>query len=87
MSLTILSSRIDNISYLQAVAQIISWTHQNGSRSVYAANVHMLMEAHDHADFMQIVNAADLVAPDGMPLVWVLRKKGVPSSKEFMGPL
>ena len=86
MSLVILSSQIDLTSYSKAVAQIIFWAHHNGSRSVYAANVHMLMEAHDHADFMQIVNAADLVTPDGMPLVWVLRKKGVPQQQRVYGP-
>ena len=36
----------------------------------------MVMEAWDDLRFRAIVNAADLVTPDGMPLVWVLRRKG-----------
>jgi transposase len=36
----------------------------------------MVMEAYDDAEFRQIVNAADLVTPDGMPLVWMMRLQG-----------
>ena len=34
------------------------------------------METHDNADLRKIVNQADLVVPDGMPLVWMLRLLG-----------
>lgn len=86
MSLTILDTRVDPNSYLQAVDQILLWAQGRESRSVYAANVHMLMEAHDHADFRQMVNAADLVTPDGMPLVWALRLKGFKQQQRVYGP-
>jgi N-acetylglucosaminyldiphosphoundecaprenol N-acetyl-beta-D-mannosaminyltransferase len=86
MPLSILHVKIKATSYAQAISQILEWVHGHESRSVYAANVHMLMEAHDHVDFMQIVNGADLVTPDGMPLVWVLRKKGVPQQQRVYGP-
>ena len=34
----------------------------------------------------EIVNAADLVTPDGMPLVWLLRWRGVPEATRVYGP-
>jgi N-acetylglucosaminyldiphosphoundecaprenol N-acetyl-beta-D-mannosaminyltransferase len=37
------------------------------------ANVHMLMEGHKDRSFQQVVNNADLVAPDGKPLSVFLR--------------
>jgi len=53
---------------------------------VCAANVHMVMEAYDHPEFRKIINAADLVTPDGMPLVWTLRLKGIKDQQRVYGP-
>lgn len=50
------------------------------------ANVHMTMEAHDSAAFRRVVNQADLVCPDGMPLVWLLRRRGRPGQGRVYGP-
>ncbi|MFT3949352.1 MAG: WecB/TagA/CpsF family glycosyltransferase [Agriterribacter sp.] len=55
---------IDRISAL-AVAEKSSY--------VCVANVHMLVEAHKSKEFCTVVNNADIVTPDGMPLVWALR--------------
>jgi N-acetylglucosaminyldiphosphoundecaprenol N-acetyl-beta-D-mannosaminyltransferase len=46
----------------------------------------MLMEAHDSPDYMTVVNSGDLVTPDGMPLVWMLRLKGYPDQQRVYGP-
>ncbi len=59
---------------------------QHESRYVCAANVHMLMEAHDSPEFQHVVNAADLVTPDGMPLVWMLQWLGYPQQERVYGP-
>ncbi|MFB9995025.1 WecB/TagA/CpsF family glycosyltransferase [Deinococcus oregonensis] len=53
---------------------------------IHAANVHMVMEAVDDPAFRQVVNTADLVTPDGMPLVWALKFLGVPDAKRVYGP-
>jgi len=37
------------------------------------ANVHMLVEAHKDASFSAVVNNADIVTPDGIPLTWGLK--------------
>jgi N-acetylglucosaminyldiphosphoundecaprenol N-acetyl-beta-D-mannosaminyltransferase len=44
-------------------------------RSAYVcvANVHMTIEAHNDASFAAVVNEADAVTPDGMPLVAALK--------------
>ncbi len=44
------------------------------------------MEANDSAVYCQALNAADLVVPDGMPLVWELRKRGHPHQNRLSGP-
>lgn len=86
MSHFLLGMKLDTTSYSQAVFQIIAWTKMEESRSVFAANVHMAMEAHDSQAFCNIVNTADMVTPDGMPLVWALRHKGYPHQERVYGP-
>jgi N-acetylglucosaminyldiphosphoundecaprenol N-acetyl-beta-D-mannosaminyltransferase len=59
--------------YSAFIEEIIRLAHGRCSAYVCVANVHMAMEAHLKKHFAVIVNQADLVAPDGMPLVRVLR--------------
>lgn len=86
MSLFVLGVRIDFTSYAKAAQQIDAWAQVFQSRIVYAANVHMLMEAHDSPGFAEILNKADLNTPDGMPLVWMMRLKGHPDQQRVYGP-
>ena len=37
-------------------------------------------------DFRNLINAADIVTPDGMPLVWMLRLKGCRNQQRVYGP-
>ena len=77
---------MDPISYTQTVKQVIVWAQKHESRYVCVANVHMLMEAHDSPEFQDVVNNADLVTPDGMPLVWMLRRLGYSQQERVYGP-
>jgi N-acetylglucosaminyldiphosphoundecaprenol N-acetyl-beta-D-mannosaminyltransferase len=40
------------------------------------STVHMVMESHDDPEYAAKVNAADMVIPDGMPLVWMQKLLG-----------
>ncbi|HEV3223200.1 MAG TPA: WecB/TagA/CpsF family glycosyltransferase [Puia sp.] len=40
---------------------------------VCVANVHTMIEAHQSSSFEAIVNNADMVTPDGIPLTWALK--------------
>jgi len=44
------------------------------------------MEAHDSPSYQQVINQADLVTSDGMPLVWMLRRMGYPNQERVYGP-
>jgi N-acetylglucosaminyldiphosphoundecaprenol N-acetyl-beta-D-mannosaminyltransferase len=78
--------RVDPTSYEEATEKVLAWAAAGESRYVCVANVHMVMEAHDNPSFRALVNAADLVTPDGMPLVWMLRKLGYPHQERVCGP-
>jgi len=85
-SIPILGVNIHTTSYTDAVQKIINWAKAGESRMVCTANVHMVMEAHDNPGFKAILNRADLVTSDGMPLVWMLRRMGVPGQDRVYGP-
>lgn len=86
MTINIISSKLSTTNYENSTAQIIDWARMQNSRCVYVANVHMLMEAYDSLVFQNIVNDADLVTPDGMPLVWLMRIRGVKKQSRVYGP-
>jgi N-acetylglucosaminyldiphosphoundecaprenol N-acetyl-beta-D-mannosaminyltransferase len=56
------------------VAQVIKWAKGGLSKVVCVANVHMLVEACDDRSLASILNRADMVTPDGMPLVWMVQQ-------------
>ena len=82
----ILGTTIHPTSYHDATALILGWAARAESRTVCLANVHMVMEAYDDPAFQTAVNSADLVAPDGMPLVWILRWLGHDVKERVYGP-
>lgn len=86
MNTIILHSQIAPCNYDEVIAQIITWSKARESRAIFAANVHMVMLAHDDTNFHKVVNSADIVTPDGMPLVWALRMKGYKSQQRVYGP-
>lgn len=73
-------------SYAEVVQQVSDWAATGESHVVCVANVHMLMEAHDSPEFCALLNRADLIVPDGMPLVWLLRLKGHKNQQRVYGP-
>ncbi len=82
----IINVRLHKTSYLKASSQIIHWAKNFESRYVCACNVHMIMEAYDDHSFRQMLNRADLLTPDGMPLVWMMRLKGENVQERVYGP-
>jgi N-acetylglucosaminyldiphosphoundecaprenol N-acetyl-beta-D-mannosaminyltransferase len=83
---SVLGMRVDATSYVDGARRVAAWATEPRGRYVCVANVHMTMEAHDDPGFAEIVNAADLVTPDGMPLVWLLRRLGVAGATRVYGP-
>ena len=82
----VLGVRVDATSYHDTARQIVGWVHSRRGRYVCVANVHMTMEGWDDPAFRRMVNEADLVTPDGMPLVWALRRLGVADATRVYGP-
>ncbi len=86
MMMNILGVHVSPTSYSTATTQIRTWVEAGESRSINATGVHGVMEAHDSPDFRKILNCSDMNTPDGMPLVWMLRLKGVKDQMRVYGP-
>lgn len=82
----IVGQRVHATSYSDATQRVIHWAKAAESRYVCVANVHVLMEGHDNEPFHRILDEADLVTPDGVPLVWALRALGVSDATRVYGP-
>lgn len=82
----ILGSRVHCTSYNHASSLILDWAVHQLSRYVCVATVNNIMEAWDSPRFQTITNQADLVTPDGMPLVWGLKLLGCRDASRVYGP-
>jgi len=82
----ILGQRVDYTTYTKATEQVLEMANDGQGGYVCISTVHMVMEGHDDPDFQRIVNGADLVTPDGMPLVWALKLLGIKQAERVYGP-
>lgn len=77
----VVGSYITALQFRDQIETILEWGSRRQSRVVCVANVHMLMEAYWNPVFARILENADMVTPDGMPLVWMIRQVGIPQDR------
>jgi len=73
-------------NYDQVVEKCVGWAKKDESHCLTFSAVHMVMEAHDKADYRAKLNTLDMVNPDGMPVVWALRMLGYKGATRVYGP-
>jgi N-acetylglucosaminyldiphosphoundecaprenol N-acetyl-beta-D-mannosaminyltransferase len=82
----ILGVRVSAIDMRMALRTIDEWVSLRQQRYVCVATVHSVMGAQEDPGFRTILNSAGLVTPDGMPLVWLCRRRGFPRTDRVYGP-
>jgi N-acetylglucosaminyldiphosphoundecaprenol N-acetyl-beta-D-mannosaminyltransferase len=82
----VLGMRVDGTSYQETAEAIADLVSAGDGGAVCVSTVHMVMEAFDDPEFQRIVNSADRVTPDGVPLVWALRLLGIDNARRVYGP-
>jgi len=82
----VLGMKVSATSYRHASDLLISWAQQRLSRYVCVATVNNVMESYDSPAFQGVMNGADLVTPDGMPIVWALQFLGQKDASRVYGP-
>ena len=83
---TILGTAVDATSYGDAMARVMEWARRGESRTVCLGVVATVMEARESPSYRAALESADLVTPDGMPLVWMLRGLGARPASRVYGP-
>jgi N-acetylglucosaminyldiphosphoundecaprenol N-acetyl-beta-D-mannosaminyltransferase len=82
----VLRTRIDGGTMEQAIARVDGWARARESRMVVAANVHVVTTASSDPDYQRVIDQSDMTVPDGVPLVWCLRRQGFPDQQRLFGP-
>lgn len=82
----VLHLQVDLCNYETVIAQITELARSGRGGYVCVANVHVAIEAENDPAFAKQVNEADLVLPDGTPLVWMQQLQGNKEASQVRGP-
>src|ERR1041384_6000111 len=92
-TISVLGVGVSATSYERVAAQVDAWvqarragSQQAFARCICVTSVQGVVTAHKDHSFRQILNGADIVTPDGMPIVWALRSLGEAGQQRVYGP-
>ena len=71
--LSLISINVSSGTRTEFIDEITSIAINKKSQYVCVANVHMLIEAYNDSSFANVVNNANIITPDGVPLTWALK--------------
>jgi N-acetylglucosaminyldiphosphoundecaprenol N-acetyl-beta-D-mannosaminyltransferase len=84
---SVLGVRVDALQIPDVIRRMREWIARRDScHFIAVTGMHGITEAQHHADFKQVLADADLVVPDGMPLVWIGRLRGKVIRRRVYGP-
>lgn len=83
----VLGIKVNAVQIPAVIAQMQVWiAARSHCRFIAVTGMHGVTEAQHDVHFKRILNSADLVVPDGMPLVWIGRRHGHPLRRRVYGP-
>jgi N-acetylglucosaminyldiphosphoundecaprenol N-acetyl-beta-D-mannosaminyltransferase len=87
VTIPVLGTPLACTSYAELSRFLLSRCHSPGPFAVDFANTNIVtMRRHDPA-FRELGETMDLLAPDGMPLVWCMNRKGAGLKDRVYGPI
>lgn len=81
----ILGVQIDNVSWDEALERIRGWIRSGEPHQIVTPAIEQVILARRDAGFRQVLENADLVTPDGMPLVFASRWHNTPLKARITG--
>ncbi|MDQ3710704.1 MAG: WecB/TagA/CpsF family glycosyltransferase [Acidobacteriota bacterium] len=72
----VVSLQVNVCNHASAIRRVAELVEKGRGGYVCFSTVHMTMESFDNLEYAAKVNAADLIIPDGMPLVWMQKLQG-----------
>jgi N-acetylglucosaminyldiphosphoundecaprenol N-acetyl-beta-D-mannosaminyltransferase len=87
--INVVGTSVSKTSYTEVVALCLEWARRKDSpisRYVCVTSVHGIIASRDDADLACALRDADIVTPDGMPVVWAMRSFGFRQQERVYGP-
>lgn len=82
----ILGLQVNVQRFDEAVNTILVWAREPEHRYICTCTVNEVMSSRDNPALRQVINQADMVTADGMPLVWVQHWWGHATAERGYGP-
>jgi N-acetylglucosaminyldiphosphoundecaprenol N-acetyl-beta-D-mannosaminyltransferase len=82
----VLGSRIDMLTWEDALSSIFLWAKAKASRYVCMCNVHGVVSAIGETELRAAINGADMATPDGKPVAVALALQGFRRQPRISGP-
>lgn len=84
--INVLGVGISAVNIPDTIARIETWIEKGEREYICVTGIHGVMESVRDERIRLIHNAAGLVVPDGMPLVWLLKAAGFKHADRVYGP-
>jgi N-acetylglucosaminyldiphosphoundecaprenol N-acetyl-beta-D-mannosaminyltransferase len=84
--LDLLGVRVSEVTVPSAVGIIDGWIRSRRKTYICVAPASTLVDCQKNDDYRNIVNRADMVTPDGMPVVWLGKARGSRVIERTYGP-
>jgi N-acetylglucosaminyldiphosphoundecaprenol N-acetyl-beta-D-mannosaminyltransferase len=85
-TISLLGIKVSRVNLNLAYNEIIQWIKEKESTYVCIAPVSTLVDAKRDSSYASVINAARMVTPDGMPVVWLAKLKGCKDIQRTYGP-
>ncbi len=85
-TISLLGVPVSRVNPVFAAGQICQWVAQKYRTYVCVAPVATLVDAQRDGKYREVIRAAGMVTPDGMPVVWLARFKGCKDIVRTYGP-
>jgi N-acetylglucosaminyldiphosphoundecaprenol N-acetyl-beta-D-mannosaminyltransferase len=82
----LLGIRVTAQRYAEAIDSLLAAARDRRPFRAHFATVHSLVEATGSEPLETVFGSADMVAADGVPLVWLSRRRGAPWAERVCGP-
>jgi N-acetylglucosaminyldiphosphoundecaprenol N-acetyl-beta-D-mannosaminyltransferase len=83
----VLGVAVDAVQVADVIDQMEQWiTRRDTGRYIAVTNTHVVVEALGDRSYKETLDSADMVVPDGMPLVWIGRRNGFQLPERVYGP-
>lgn len=85
-AMPVLGIQVHALNIPRTLEVMAQWINEHNAHYICFVNANNAMLGHDQPGLREVYNCAGLAAPDGMPMVWLLRWTGYRDVERVYGP-